>query len=95
MLLIPKGKKYNEGYDVMELADELYDKIPITIVTDIMVFLQIIRELNSSYPNLFNAGDEEIDEKEKDPVKKYQLRKRIVQARQTLNLVKNGTGFVE
>lgn len=36
--LIPKGKKYNEGYDVMELADELYDKIPITIVTDIMVF---------------------------------------------------------
>lgn len=61
--LIPKGKKYNEGYDVMELADKLYDRIPITIVTDIMVFLQIIRELNHSYPNLFNAGDEEIDEK--------------------------------
>lgn len=38
MLLIPKGKKYNEGYDVMELADKLYDRIPITIVTDIMVF---------------------------------------------------------
>lgn len=67
----------------------------LLLLQTLWFFLQIIRELNHSYPNLFNAGDEEIDEKEKDPVKKYQLRKRIVQARQTLNLVKNGTGFVE
>lgn len=36
--LIPKGKKYGEDYDVLALADELYDIIPITVVSDIMFF---------------------------------------------------------
>lgn len=94
--LIPKGKKYNEGYDVMELADELYDKIPITIVTDIMVFFCKLLE-SLTIATLISSMREmkKLMKKEKDPVKKHQLRKRIVQARQTLNLVKNGTGFVE
>jgi len=28
VLLVPKGKKYGEGYDVMELRQTLYDKFP-------------------------------------------------------------------
>lgn len=94
--LIPKGKKYNEGYDVMELAEDLYDKIPITIVTDVMVFFCKLLE-SLTIATLISSMREmkKLMKKEKDPVKKHQLRKRIVQARQTLNLVKNGTGFVE
>lgn len=38
-------------------------KFQLLLLQTLWFFLQIIRELNHSYPNLFNAGDEEIDEK--------------------------------
>lgn len=42
--LVPKGKKYGEDYDVLALADELYDKVPISVVSDIMFFfVQLLR----------------------------------------------------
>lgn len=43
--LIPEGHKYNEGYDVMELADELEDRIPITVVLDLFHFFQLTSEI--------------------------------------------------
>ena len=88
--LIPKGKKYGEDYDVMELADSLYDKIPITIVTDIMIFFcRLLRGLTIA--TLISSIRElkKMLKKEKDQVKKYRLRKSIVQARTALSLVQN------
>lgn len=88
--LIPKGKKYGEDYDVMELADSLYDKIPITIVTDIMIFFcRLLRGLTIA--TLISSIRElkKMLKKEKDPMKNYRLRKSIVQARTALSLVQN------
>lgn len=94
--LIPKGKKYNDGYDVMELADELYDKISITIVTDIMVFFcRLLKGLTEA--TLISSVREmkKLLKKEKDPLKKYQLRKAIVQTRKALSLVRSEIELVE
>lgn len=94
--LIPKGKKYGEDYDVMELADSLYDKIPVTIVTDIMIFFcRLLKGLTAATLISSIREMKKILKKEKDPVKKYQLRKMIVQARTTLSLVQNEIGSVE
>ena len=94
--LIPKGKKYNEGYDLIELADKLYDKIPITVINDIMVFFcNLLAALTVSTLISSIREMKKMLKKEKDPVKKYQLRKMIVQSRKTVSLVQNGTGFVE
>lgn len=42
--LVPQGKVYGEDYDVLALADELYDVIPISTVSDIMFFfVQLLR----------------------------------------------------
>ena len=38
IFVIPKGKKYNEGYDVLELADILEDNISITDFNSICFF---------------------------------------------------------
>lgn len=94
--LIPKGKKYGEDYDVMELADSLYDKIPVTIVTDIMIFFcRLLKGLTAATLISSIREMKKILKKEKDPVKKYRLRKMIVQARTTLSLVQNEIGSVE
>lgn len=74
--LIPKGKKYAEDYDVLELGDYLYDKIPITIVSDVMFFfakqLEVLTKitLTSSIKMLKKQI-----KKEKDPEKKQALQK--------------------
>lgn len=92
--LIPKGKKYNEGYDVIELAEKLYNKIPINIVNDIMVFFcRLLKALTESTLIYSIRQMIKVMKKEKDPVKNYKIRKMIVQARQTLRLVQNETEF--
>lgn len=82
--LIPKGKKYAEDYDVMELGDYLYDKIPITIVSDVMFFfakqLEVLTKITLT--SSIKMMKKQI-KKEKDPEKKQALQK-------ALDLLQNG-----
>lgn len=74
--LIPKGKKYAEDYDVLELGDYLYDKIPITIVSDVMFFfakqLEVLTKITLT--SSIKMMKKQI-KKEKDPEKKQTLQK--------------------
>lgn len=74
--LIPKGKKYAEDYDVMELGDYLYDKIPITIVSDVMFFFakQLEVLIKITLTSSIKMMKKQI-KKEKDPEKKQALQK--------------------
>lgn len=88
--LIPKGKKYNDGYDVLKLADELYDKIPITVVMDIMFFFaQLLASLTDSILTYFIKKMKKMMKEEKDPVMKVKIGRSIVQLQEIQNLVKN------
>lgn len=88
--LIPAGKKYNDGYDVMELAERLYDKIPITIVTDIMVFFcRLFKSLTVATLISSIRETKKMLKKAKDWKEKYRLRRMLVQMRNTVDLLQN------
>lgn len=74
--LKPKGCKYNEGYDVMEVAEELYDKIPVTIVLDIFGFFQnLSRVLLTNTAHSLAVKIQRMMKKEKNPQKRMELQK--------------------
>lgn len=92
--LIPNGCKYNEGYDVMQLADELYDKIPITVIMDIMIFFCRLSNALTQATLISSIREaKKMLRKEKDQKKRYQMKRAIVKARQALNLLRSETGF--
>lgn len=92
--LLPKGKKYGDGYDVIELAEHLYDKIPITIVTDIMVFFcHQLKALTVATLISSIRETKKILRKEKDPVQKYKWKRSLVQMRKTVALLQNEIEF--
>ncbi len=65
VLLVPKGKKYGEGYDVMELRQTLYDKFPYIDSMGISFFAKEIRRVVRLYSLLFNQENEERTEEGK------------------------------
>lgn len=92
--LIPKGKKYGEGYDVIELADELYDYISISVVTDIMVFFcNLLKSLTIATVISSIRETKKLLKKEKDPVKRYQWKRSLVQMRKTVALLQSEIEF--
>lgn len=47
-ILIPHGKKYNEGYDIVNTINDIYDYLPITTANAILFFFtkKLVRSIN-------------------------------------------------
>jgi hypothetical protein len=93
--MIPKGKKYGDDYDIIEVAEYLYKNMSIATARSVMFFftlqyqaLQIVM-LNSSIRELKTTM-----RKEKSEETKAKIQEAIQQMTQLKHLIKNGTGSI-
>lgn len=62
VFLVPKGKEYNEGYDVIEVQKAIRDNLSVSEVLSLSAFFfQVIESINSGFPVLFKRGGEEAE----------------------------------
>ena len=93
--LIPKGKKYGEDYDVLEVADELYKYMSIVDANSVMFFFTLQYQalikvmLTSSIKDL-----KRMKNKEKNETKRALIERNIQHLTQLKTLHKTGTGFI-
>lgn len=86
--IIPKGKKYNEGYDVVSLADKFRDEINIKLANEICFFF--LKEwLNSiRATQMYSEWTlKKMMRKEKNPVVKTKLGRVIIMQRERMSLL--------
>lgn len=61
--LVPKGKKYNEDYDILDVQRLIREFMPVTAALGLLAFFfQQIATINAQYPTLF--GQEDVPEPE-------------------------------
>jgi hypothetical protein len=67
--LVPKGMKYNDGYDILEVQQAIRDFMPVTAALGLLAFFfEKIASFNNQYPTLFGKEDaEEPADGEGDP----------------------------
>ena len=93
--LIPKGKKYGEDYDVLEVADEIYKHMSIVDANSVMFFFTLQYQvlikvmLTSSIKYL-----KRMMKKEKNEMKRALIERNIQHLTQLKTLHKIGTGFI-
>lgn len=79
VFIVPRGKKYNEGYDVIELADRLEEVLNLDYWNNICFFFLMTSDylmrasIKSSVSKL-----KKMIRKEKDPKKKIWLEKKLM-----------------
>ena len=67
-MVVPEGMKYNDGYDIVELQNDIREMMPVTDAMSLYAFFfKLVKTVNIQYPNLFGSGhgrDEETPEGE-------------------------------
>lgn len=84
-ILIPKDKKYGEGYDPLEKAEEFSNYLYISDYYDISFFFLKL------YQKLLLNTLRSLEKKIKKQPKTYKTLKSLIQTRQLIHLVKNET----
>lgn len=63
--IIPKGMKYNEGYDIQKLAETIRENVDIMTANEIIFFFsKLIAQFNKGYPNLLEGQSDEDEEED-------------------------------
>lgn len=86
VFLIPKGHKYNEDYDMLEVQNDIYEHMPIKLASDICFFMKK-QSLISIKANLmyFKWVLKIMKWKEKNPEQKQRLQEMIIQTKNLKN----------
>lgn len=86
VFIVPRGKKYNEGYNATELADTLYNSVSIVDYNTICFFF--LKELRTSIEASLLSSIwmlERMMRKEKNPEKKEEIKKAIAGLREKIS----------
>ena len=93
--LIPKGKKYGDGYDVMEVADELYKHMRIVDANSVMFFFTLQYQALTKVILTYSIKEMKKSlKREKDETMREQLKEAINQAIQARHLISTGIGII-
>lgn len=96
--LIPAGKKYNNGYDVLNEAEYLYEHLTVDVLQDIFFFFQkLYQELTLGTLRSLESTMKKELKKEKDPLIRRKLMRGMIEcrlARKQILSQKSGDGFV-
>lgn len=88
IFLIPKGKKYGEGYDVIELKEKIYDNLPYIDAMGISFFFQKTLEVLSKITLSYSVKKLKKEmNSQKDPEKKEKLMESITSIKQAQKLI--------
>ena len=59
VFIIPKGHKYNDGYDMDQVFKDILDMPVPVLFSASFFFLTVVRTIHQNFPTLFNQIDEE------------------------------------
>lgn len=93
--LIPKGKKYGEGYKIDDVVNEIGEHLSIVDARSIMFFFVLLYQ--SLTKVTLNCSIKKIKKelkKEKNEEKREQMKQAITEIERARDLIVNGTGFI-
>lgn len=93
--LIPEGKKYGEGYDIVEVIDDIGNHLSIVDANSIMFFFVLLYRSLTKVTLCCSIKDlKKIMRKTKDREEKNKLKIAIREAEKAMTLLQNGDGFI-
>lgn len=93
--LLPKGKKYGEDYDIIEVAEYLYKNMSIATARSVMFFFTL--QYQALQKVMLNCSIKELKKilkKEKNQETKEKLEQSIQQMTQLKHLINTGVGGI-
>lgn len=93
--MLPKGKKYSDGYDVVEVAEYLYKNMSIATARSVMFFF--ILQYQALQKVMLNYSIKELKKslkREKNEEMKMKLEEALHQLMQVKHLIKDGVGGI-
>ena len=93
--MLPKGKKYSEDYDVVEVAEYLYKNMNIATARSVMFFF--ILQYQALQKVMLNYSIKELKKslkREKNEEMKMKLEEALHQLMQVKHLIKDGVGGI-
>ena len=93
--MLPKGKKYGEDYDIIEVAEYLYKNMSIATARSVMFFFTL--QYQTLQVVILNCSIKEMKKtlkREKNEETKKKLDEALQQMMQLKTLIKNGVGFI-
>lgn len=93
--LIPKGKKYGEGYKIDDVVNEIGEHLSIVDARSIMFFFVLLyQSLTKVTLNYSIKKIRKELKKEKNEEKREQMKQAIAEIERARDLIVNGTGFI-
>lgn len=94
IFILPKGKKYCDGYDIQEVINDIGKYLPITDANNILFFFVLaFQSLTKATLKSLVRQLKKMKKNEKNREKINQIETAITQIQQAANLVENGDGF--
>ena len=95
IFIIPKGKRYCEGYRIDEVINDIGEYLPITDANNIMFFfLLAYQSLTKVTLTLLIKSMKKLKRKEKNRERVAQIEQAIMKIREAQASVENGDGFI-
>lgn len=93
--LLPKGKKYCDGYQIAEVIDDIGNYLSIVDARSIMFFFTLaFRSLTKAMLNYSTKKMKKAMKNEKDREKVNKIKIAIQKMEEAMNLVENGDGLI-
>lgn len=94
IFILPKGKKYCEGYNIQDVIDDI-GEMPITDANNIMFFFVLaFQSLTRVMLNYSTKMMRKLMKKERNKEKTMKIQEIINKIQEAQNLVENGGGFI-
>lgn len=89
IVVIPEGKKYNDGYDIIEVQNDIRDYMSIVQLSSIcFFFVKMYQGLMESLTSYSIRGLKKMMRKEKDRVKKIKIGRVIVEMKHLIQEIR-------
>lgn len=87
--IIPEGKKYNEGYDIDKVIDDILDLDMVSVVNICFFFLMLLETSTLTMLHYLESKLKKMKRKEKN----QEMKQKIVETQNLIHLMKNGLGL--
>lgn len=94
IFILPKGKKYCDGYNIQDVIDDIGEYLPITDANNILFFFVLaFQSLTKATLKSLDRQMKRMKKKEKNKERVEQIKQAMEQVQTALNLVESGDGF--
>lgn len=93
--VLPKGRKYGDGYDIMEVINDIGEYMCIVDANSILFFFTLLyRSLLKAILNYYTSQLKKLMKREENREKANKMRIAIQRIQQAMSLIENGDGHI-